>query len=81
VQLRINLFEEIGAQALSSRSYLWLDEIYAESGRKEEALENLKKSETRLREMGHVHTYHVLYTLQAIHARYILQAHGKLRPV
>jgi hypothetical protein len=46
------LFEEIGDQAFSSRGYLWLGEVYAESGRKEEALENLKKTETMLRKMG-----------------------------
>jgi tetratricopeptide (TPR) repeat protein len=48
----INLTEEIGDQASSSRGYLWLGEVYAESGRKEEALENIKKAETMFREMG-----------------------------
>ena len=32
--------------------HLWLGEVYAESGRREEALGNLKKAETMFREMG-----------------------------
>ena len=37
---------------MSCLGYLWLGEVYAESGRREEALENLKKAEGMFREMG-----------------------------
>lgn len=48
----INYSEEMGDLAFSSRGYLWLGEVYAESGLREEALTNLKKAETMFREMG-----------------------------
>ena len=48
----ISLLEELGITAYSSLGYLWLGEVYAESGRREEALENLKKAETMFQEMG-----------------------------
>ena len=48
----ISLLEELGILPCSGVGYLWLGEVYAESGRKEEALENLKKAETMFREMG-----------------------------
>ena len=48
----INLLEELGIRASSSLGYLWLGEVYAESGRREEALENLKKAEAMFQEMG-----------------------------
>ena len=48
----ISLLEELGILPYSSMGYLWLGEVYAESGRKEEALTNLKKAETMFREMG-----------------------------
>jgi tetratricopeptide (TPR) repeat protein len=44
--------EEQGMLPFLSLSYLWLAEVYAESGRKEEAMTNLKKAETMFREMG-----------------------------
>jgi class 3 adenylate cyclase/tetratricopeptide (TPR) repeat protein len=47
----INLLEELGIAAESCLGYLWLGEVYAESGRREEALKNLKKAETMFREM------------------------------
>ncbi len=48
----INLSEELGDQVFSSLGYLWLGEVYADSGRKEDALENIKKAENMFREMG-----------------------------
>jgi tetratricopeptide (TPR) repeat protein len=48
----ISLLEELGIIAESCLGYLWLGEVYAESGRREEALANLKKAETMFREMG-----------------------------
>jgi class 3 adenylate cyclase/tetratricopeptide (TPR) repeat protein len=48
----INMSGELGLRALSSWGYLFLGEAYAVSGRKEEALENLKKAESMFQEMG-----------------------------
>ena len=48
----ISLLEELGIEPFAGLGYLWLGEVYAESGRREEALENLKKAETMFREMG-----------------------------
>jgi tetratricopeptide (TPR) repeat protein len=48
----ISLLEELGLPSVNGCGYLWLGEIYAESGRREEALENLQKAETMFREMG-----------------------------
>ena len=48
----ISLLEELGIAAQFALGYLWLGEVYAESGRREEALENLKKAEAMFREMG-----------------------------
>ncbi len=48
----ISLFEELGLRPFACRGYLWLGEVYAESGRREEALETLKKAEAIFREMG-----------------------------
>ena len=48
----ISLLEELGTKTQVGLGYLWLGEVYAESGRREEALENLKKAETMFREMG-----------------------------
>ncbi|MBI4963824.1 MAG: AAA family ATPase [Desulfomonile tiedjei] len=47
----ISMLEELGAAAFYCCGYLWLGEVYAESGRLEEALETLKKAETMLQEM------------------------------
>jgi hypothetical protein len=48
----ISQFEELGTLPWSGWGYLWLGEVYSEAGRKEEALENLKKAEPLFREMG-----------------------------
>lgn len=48
----ISQLEEVGMLPSSGAGYSWLGEVYAESGRLEEALENLKKAETLFREMG-----------------------------
>lgn len=48
----ISLLEELGILPLSGMVYFWLGKVYTESGRKEEALTNLKKAETMFREMG-----------------------------
>jgi class 3 adenylate cyclase/tetratricopeptide (TPR) repeat protein len=48
----ISLLEERGIRSQAGWGYLWLGEVYAESGRKEETLENLKKAETMFQEMG-----------------------------
>lgn len=48
----ISLLEELEIRAEYSVGYLWLGEVYAEAGRREEALENLKKAEAIFREMA-----------------------------
>jgi hypothetical protein len=48
----ISLLEELKLPCFSGYGYLWQGEVYAESGRREEALENLKKAEGMFREMG-----------------------------
>ncbi|MGO9569407.1 MAG: adenylate/guanylate cyclase domain-containing protein [Desulfomonilaceae bacterium] len=48
----ISLAEELRIPMLYAPGYLWLGEVYAESGRREEALTNLKKAETMFQEMG-----------------------------
>ena len=48
----ISQLEELGMLPWSGWGYFWLGEVYAEWGRKEEALMNLKKAETMFREMG-----------------------------
>ncbi|MGO9566603.1 MAG: adenylate/guanylate cyclase domain-containing protein [Desulfomonilaceae bacterium] len=48
----ISLLEELGLAVQYSCGYLWLGEVYAESGRREEALETLKKAEGMFQEMG-----------------------------
>jgi tetratricopeptide (TPR) repeat protein len=48
----IRLLEELEILYGSAEGYLWLGEVYAESGRQEEALENLKKAEGMFRDMG-----------------------------
>ena len=44
--------KNLGLPYLFWLGYLWLGEVYAESGRREEALENLKKAEGMFQEMG-----------------------------
>jgi class 3 adenylate cyclase/tetratricopeptide (TPR) repeat protein len=48
----ISLLEELGIRSQVGWGYLWLGEVYAESGRREEALENLKKAEAMFQDMG-----------------------------
>jgi class 3 adenylate cyclase/tetratricopeptide (TPR) repeat protein len=48
----ISLLEELGLRSHVGWGYLWLGEVYAESGRREEALKTLKKAEGMFREMG-----------------------------
>jgi hypothetical protein len=48
----ITLLEELGIAVWYSLGHLWLGEVYAESGRREEALENLKKAESMFLGMG-----------------------------
>ena len=48
----ITLSEELGLRASFPVGYMILGAIYAESGRKEEALEPLKKAEAMFEEMG-----------------------------
>ena len=48
----ISQLEELGMLPMSGVGWLWLGEVYANSDRQEEALENLKKAETMFREMG-----------------------------
>jgi class 3 adenylate cyclase len=48
----IRLLEELEIPSCSVLGYLRLGEVFAESGRKEEALTNLKKAETMFQEMG-----------------------------
>jgi class 3 adenylate cyclase/tetratricopeptide (TPR) repeat protein len=47
-----SLLDQLGIPAESCLGYLWLGEVYAEAGRREEALENLKKAEGMFQEMG-----------------------------
>jgi hypothetical protein len=46
------LLEELGQPLFYCWGYLCLGEVYADAGRPEEALENLKKAEGMYREMG-----------------------------
>jgi tetratricopeptide (TPR) repeat protein len=48
----INIADELGLPVLSGPGYLFLGQAYGESGRRQEALENLKKAESMHREMG-----------------------------
>jgi tetratricopeptide (TPR) repeat protein len=48
----IEMGEQLGLPASYSPGYLWLGELYSESGRKEKALENVKKAESMFLEMG-----------------------------
>jgi class 3 adenylate cyclase/tetratricopeptide (TPR) repeat protein len=52
VRQGIGLFEELGLPYGSGGGYLLLGEVYAESGRREEALANLTKAEAMFRDMG-----------------------------
>jgi class 3 adenylate cyclase/tetratricopeptide (TPR) repeat protein len=48
----ISLLEQLEVRAEYSLGYLWLGEVHAELGRREEALENLKKAEGMFQDMG-----------------------------
>jgi tetratricopeptide (TPR) repeat protein len=48
----MSLLEELGLRGYWSWGLLWLGEVYAEFGRKEEALKHLKKGESIFQEMG-----------------------------
>jgi class 3 adenylate cyclase/tetratricopeptide (TPR) repeat protein len=48
----IKILEEREIAPYSSRGYLYLGELYADIGRKEKALETLKKAESAFRKMG-----------------------------
>jgi class 3 adenylate cyclase/tetratricopeptide (TPR) repeat protein len=48
----ISLEEELGLRVFCGWGYLFLGEVYADAGRREEAMENLKKAETMFQEMG-----------------------------
>jgi tetratricopeptide (TPR) repeat protein len=52
VQKGISILEEREARGLYAQGYLFLGELFAEAGRKEEALENLKKAEAMYLEMN-----------------------------
>ncbi len=48
----IGLLKELGIAPMYSTGYLWLGEVYSESGRREESLANLQKAESMFQEMG-----------------------------
>jgi tetratricopeptide (TPR) repeat protein len=52
IQKGISILEEREARALYAQGYLFLGELFADAGRREEALENLKKAESLYQEMG-----------------------------
>jgi tetratricopeptide (TPR) repeat protein len=52
MQKGISILEEREARALYAQGYHFLGELFADAGRREEALENLKKAERLYQEMG-----------------------------
>ncbi|GAF90894.1 unnamed protein product, partial [marine sediment metagenome] len=48
----IKILDELKLRPSSSLGYLFLGELYADTGKKEKALETLKKAEGAFREMG-----------------------------
>ena len=48
----IKIVEEVKLKPLASQGYLHLGELYADMGQTEKALENLKKAEGMMQEMG-----------------------------
>ena len=52
IQKGIEIFYELKTRPDHSLGYLFLGEVYADTGQKEKALEHLKKAEERFREMG-----------------------------
>jgi hypothetical protein len=48
----IRILEDLKYKAFYSQGYLFLGELYADTGQKDLALENLKKAEAMFQEMG-----------------------------
>jgi tetratricopeptide (TPR) repeat protein len=48
----MNMLDELKLKPYYTQSHLFLGELYANAGRKQEALQNLKKAESMYREMG-----------------------------
>ena len=48
----IKMLDELKLRPFFSQGYLWLGELYADTGHREKALENLKKAEGMFQEMG-----------------------------
>ena len=52
IQRGVNFSENLGQRPYCAVGYLYLGELYADTGRNEEALENLKKAQSMFQEMG-----------------------------
>jgi tetratricopeptide (TPR) repeat protein len=52
IQQGISLLEELGIRSQAAYGFLWLGEVLADAGRREEALVNLKKAEGMFGDMG-----------------------------
>ncbi|MFX0203221.1 MAG: hypothetical protein ACFFCW_44525 [Candidatus Hodarchaeota archaeon] len=48
----IDTLEKLGTKSLCSNGYFYLGELYADTGQRAKALENLKKAESNFQEMG-----------------------------
>ena len=48
----IRLLDELKMEPFAAQGHLFLGELYADTGQKEKAMENLKKAEDNFREMG-----------------------------
>jgi tetratricopeptide (TPR) repeat protein len=48
----MRVLEELGLTYAYGWRYLWIGEAYADAGRRDEALQNLKKAEGMFRDMG-----------------------------
>jgi tetratricopeptide (TPR) repeat protein len=48
----IQILEELKAKPLISQGYFYLGELYADAGKKDEAMNHLKKAEKMFQEMG-----------------------------
>lgn len=51
----IRILDELQLKPLCSQGYLYLGELYADTGQREKAIETLKKAEAAFREMGMDH--------------------------
>jgi tetratricopeptide (TPR) repeat protein len=49
---QINVLDELRLRPYASQGYLFLGELYADTGRKDEALETLKHAEAEFKDMG-----------------------------